>query len=228
MRIKNVSDAEVRALLQNRGMRELGLAATRRRQNPIVSNTLELINQPMYDSYSVAANTAVVKTVLFQSPIGQSSKTLAQTNMTKAGQLEFPQKLEIHRIGVWISNNTTPTDLFNLLQNLSFTFTVGKKPMLEVPLGFLPAACGAQVTAAAFNTTTAGTSAPVFATSNGSVDSRAGFTLDYPVVIDSGEGFSVTINPETAYTTQASTTNPAGVGYTLYVTLDGILYRGVQ
>lgn len=230
MNIKSVSPDQVRRMLLSKGMRphaELEFA-TRRRQNPIVSNTLELINQPVYDSFSIAANTAFAKTVLFQTPIGQSGKTLAQTNMTKAGQLEFPQKLEIHAIRVWIANNTTLTDLVNIQQNVSFVFTVGKKPMLEVAVGFLPAACGAVLNSAAQVGTAPVGAAVSYSTGNGIADTRSAFTLDYPIVIDSGEGFSVTLNPETGFSTQANSTNPPGVGTTIYVILDGILYRGVQ
>lgn len=199
-----------------------------RRPNSLVAGQEEVIDQPFYDSLSLAANTAFAKTVLFQTPIGQSSKTLAQTNMTKAGQLEFPQRLIIQAIGVFIANNTTPTDVGNILQNVSFTLTIGKKPMLECPVLILPAGRGAIVNAVANVGVLPAGSAPVFSTSNGLVDPRAMFSLAHPITIESGEGFSVTLNPETGFSTQANTTNPAGVGTTIYVILDGYLYRAVQ
>src|SRR5437868_4302772 len=77
-----------------------------KRRNSLLGNVQEVINQPIWDTVSFAAAAAMAKTVMFQTPIGQSSKTLAQTYMTKAGQLEQPQKLVIRAIGVYIANNT--------------------------------------------------------------------------------------------------------------------------
>jgi hypothetical protein len=240
MDIQKVSPRAVQAMLRSRGMSFLGGMATPaemreravrrmvRHANPTVAGVEETIDQPIYDSFSIAANTAFAKTVLFQSPIGQNSKTLAQTNLVVGGQLQFPQRLELHSIAVWIANNVTLTDLVNIQTNCSFVLTVGTKPMLQVPVGFLPAGRGAIVNAAANVGTVPAGSAPMFSTSNGIQDPRAVFALSCPFMIESGESFNVTINPETPFNTQANTTNPAGVGATIVVVLDGVLYRGVQ
>jgi hypothetical protein len=195
-----------------------------RRQNPVVPGMEDVIDQPVYDSFSLAANTAFPKTVLFQTPIGTSGKTLAQTFMTQNGILQNPQRLIVTAIGVVIANNTTPTDVVNIQNNVSFTFTVGKKPMLEVPVLALPAGRGMVLNSVA--TTVAATS--LFSTSNGAQDYRGMYTLAHPIEIASGEGFSVTLNPETPFSTQAAGATPPGVGTTIYVFLDGYLYRGVQ
>ncbi|MGH7487925.1 MAG: hypothetical protein ACREMY_20340, partial [bacterium] len=150
-------------------------------QNPIVSGLLDVINQPMYDSVSFAAAAAMAKTTLFQTPIGQSGKTLAQTNMTKAGQLEQPQKLVIRSIRLYLANNTNPTDLQNFLSNVSFVLTIGKKPFLEVPAVFLSAGCGGIAYAAAELGTVAAGDVPFASTSNGVPDPRSTFTLDQPI-----------------------------------------------
>ena len=230
MKLQNLSNypSDVRRFLADMRSERRPQRAFERRPNPVVAGTEEVIDQPVYDSFSLAANTAFAKVVLFQTPIGQSSKTLAQTNMTKAGQLEFPQRLIIQAIGVFIANNTTPTDVGNILQNVSFTLTTGKKPMLEVPVLMLPAGRGAVLTAAAQVGTAPAGAAVAYTTSNGSTDPRGMFTLAHPITIESGEGFSVTLNPETAFNTQANTTNPPGVGTTVYVILDGYIYRAVQ
>jgi hypothetical protein len=199
-------------------------------KNPLVANIMEVINQPVYDSASFSAGATITgPTVLFQTPIGQSSKTLAQTNMTKAGQLEQPQKLVIRAIDLWISNNSLITDVLNMLVNWSFVLTVGKKPMLEVPLLNLTAGRGVIATAAAqLGTLTTG-NIPFTSVSNGIPDPRSVFTLNQPIVIEGGEGFSVKITPETSFQFVASTgVNPPGNGAQLYVFLDGELYRGVQ
>ncbi|MCU1284478.1 MAG: hypothetical protein JWO13_828 [Acidobacteriales bacterium] len=196
-------------------------------KNPIIANIQDVLNQPVYDSFTVAANTAFPKTTLFQSPIS-GTRTLAQTNMQLAGQLPAPQRLVVRAIKLIVANNTTLTDLVNILENVSVVFTVGKKPWFEGPAILLTAGCGAQmVSAAQVGTAPAGT-AVAFSTSNGSVDQRAAFTLSQPVVIEAGETFSVTLQAETGFSTQANTTNPPGVGTTVRVVLDGELYRGVQ
>lgn len=197
-------------------------------RNPLVANIMEVINQPVYDSVSFAAAAAMAKTVLFQTPIGQGGKTLAQTYMTKAGQLEQPQKLVIRAISLFFANNTAPIDLVNFLQNVSFTLTVGKKPMLECFAGNLTAGRGAIAYSAAELGTVAVGDVPFVSTSNGVPDPRSVFTLNQPIVIEGGEGFSVTLNPETAFNFAAAATRPNGTGTTVYVILDGELYRGVQ
>lgn len=240
--IENVNPADVRNMLQRGmrielggGMKKLGRKEERnlhrlvRASNPTVAGVEETIDQPIYDSFSINANTAFAKTVLFQSPIGQGGKTLAQTNLVVGGQLQFPQRLELHAISVCIANNTTLTDLVNILSLVSFTLTVGTKPMLQVPVWFLPSGCGAVLNAVAgIGSALPATSAVAFSTGNGVSDPRAVFALSCPFMIESGESFNVTLNPETAFNTQANTTNPPGVGTTIAVKLDGILYRGVQ
>lgn len=207
---------------------DLGRMPKTKGRNPLVANLMEVINQPVYDSASFAQAAAMTKTVMFQTPIGQSGKTLAQTYMTKAGQLEQPQKLVIRAISLFFANNTAPIDLVNFLQNVSFTLTVGKKPMLECFAGNLTAGRGAIAYSAAELGTVAAGDVPFVSTSNGVPDPRSVFTLNQPIVIEGGEGFNVTLNPETAFNFAATASRPNGVGTTVYVILDGELYRGVQ
>jgi hypothetical protein len=207
---------------------DLGRMPKVKGRNPLVANLMEVINQPVYDSASFAQAAAMVKTVLFQTPIGQGGKTLAQTYMTKAGQLEQPQKLVIRAISLFFSNNTALIDLVNFLTNVSFVLTVGKKPMLECFAGNLTAGRGAIATSAAELGTVAAGDVQFISTSNGVPDPRSVFTLNQPIVIEGGEGFSVTLNPETAFNFAATAARPNGVGTTVYVILDGELYRGVQ
>lgn len=204
------------------------LAAPFRLSNPAVTGMGEQINQPIYDSFSVNANTAFPKTTLFQTPIGQGGKTLAQTNMTQAGALAAPQQFLIQAIRLRIVENTTPTDAINIIQNCSFTLVIGKKPYLEVPCALLTAGCGYDLQAAAQVGTAPAGSAPLFAGSLGAPDQRNVYTLSQPIQIGIQETFSVVINPETAFNTQAVGANPAGAGTTVQVILDGVLTRGVQ
>ena len=196
--------------------------------NPTVGGIEDLVTQPKYDSVSFAAGAAFAAQTLFQTIKGQSGKTLAQTNMTLAGALPNPQRLNLRALRVWIANSTVPVDLFNLLQNVSIEVKFNGKSYFEGPLGLLTAGCGAMVTAAAQVGTAPAGSAPLFATSNGQPDQRNVFSLNQPIMIEQGEPIEVKLNADIAFNFAAAGANPAGVGTTIYVILDGDLYRAVS
>jgi len=197
-------------------------------QNPGVPGQIDIIDWTYYDTASFAQSAAMATTVFFQTPIS-GTKLLNATNLQgQGGQLPFPQTLTITALKVYIANNTVPADLVNLLTNVSFTLTVGLKPFFQCPLAVLTAGMGAFVTAAAQVGTAPAGSAPLFSTSNGVPDPRAVYTLSKPIIIGYGENFNVTLQPNVAFNFAANTTNPAGVGTTIAIHLDGILTRQVQ
>jgi hypothetical protein len=207
--------------------RRLGFKHVPRHHNPNIGGIVEVITQPQYDSVAFAQAAAFTKTTLFQNTIGQASKTLCQTNMTQPGQLPNPQRLTVHAICVHVSNNTIPADMFNILQNVSLTFTVNTKPYFQGPVLTLPAGRGYKVDAASLSTAAlAGGS--LFSASNGGTDPRATYILAAPITIEQGEQFQVILNPETAFNFTATATQPVGVGATITVFLDGDLERGVS
>jgi hypothetical protein len=249
LQIESISPADVKRALTGRGihpsafegMRPLGgirlgnskardISRAVRMSNPQMAGVEDKISQPIYDSFSVAANTAFPQTVMFQVQKGASGKTLAQTNMVSSGQLQFPQRLWLCGIYAVVANNTTLTDLINIQTNVSFTLNVGTKNYLQVPFGFLTAGRGAvmNVSQNIGQALAAGGAVQAYATSNGVQDPRAVFSLDNPFMIEYGESFNVTLNPETPFNTQANSTVPPGVGTTITVYLDGTLYRSVQ
>lgn len=197
-------------------------------KNPLVGNLGDVINQPIYDSFNVALNTAFPLTTLFAQPFGQGGKNQNQTNMQLAGQLPPPQKLVIFALRLFISNDTTITDMNNILRNVLITFTVGVKQYFAGPPLFLTAGCGAILSAASQVGTAPAGSAVQYSSTNGSPVQQNVFSLTRPIVIESGETFSLVLNPQTAFNTQAAATNPPGVGTTIYAILDGELYRQVQ
>lgn len=197
-------------------------------KNPVVGGIEDYISQPIYDSVSFAAAAAFAQQTMFQAPRGQAGKTLAQTNMTIAGSLPNPQRLILRALRIFISNGTVPSDMFNLLQNVSVTLNIGTKPYFLGFLGLLSAGCGAIVTAASQVGTAPAGSAPVFSTSNGLPDQRSVFSLNQPITIEQGEPFQVILNPDVAFNFAAAGANPAGVGATIYAILDGDLYRAVS
>jgi hypothetical protein len=196
--------------------------------NPILGGVEDYISQPIYDSVSFAAAAAFTQQTMFQQPRGQAGKTLAQTNMTGPGFLPNPQRLILRALRVFIANGTAPVDMFNMLQNVSIQLILGTKPYFLGFLGLLTAGCGAMVTAAAQVGVAPAGSAPLFSTSNGQPDQRNVFALNQPITIEQGETIQVILNPDVAFNFAAAGANPAGVGTTLFVILDGDLYRGVQ
>ena len=196
-------------------------------KNPTVTGPggpWEVINQPYFDSFSVAQGAAFPATTLFQT----ANKVTAQSNMTLAGQLPGDQRLVVMAIRLHIANNTAPVDVANILQNVSMTLVIRKKPMLECPALYVPSGLGMNISAVAQVGTAPAGSAVVVNTSNGKTDYRAVFALSRPFTIDGGESFYLKLNPDTAFNFSANTANPPGNGTTIYVFLDGELTRSVQ
>lgn len=203
-------------------------ALRRKAHNPFVAGATDTINQPIYDSVSFAAGAAMAKTVLFQVPIGSGGKTLAQTNMTVAGQLTAPYQMVVTAIKVYIANNTVPVDVQNLLSNVTLEFFTLTKPWLQVPLVFLPAGMGGIITATCQEGTPAAGDRPFYTTSNGIPDPRATYLLTLPVTIGIQEGFNVTLTPQTNFNFAAAAGTTYGQGTTLQIFLDGELTRAVS
>lgn len=197
-------------------------------ENPVMAGVEDVVNQPLYDSFTVAAATQFPNvTTLFQTPIG-GAKTLAQTNMTKNGVLEAPQRAFVQAYRIYVQNDANPTDLINFLTKTSVTLTIGKKPYFEGPAFLLSAGGGAVSYGVAQLGTAPAGSSPVGLTSNGHPDQRSIFSLTQPYMIEQGEGFSVTSRAETGFSTVAAASLPAGTGLNIYFILDTELYRGVQ
>jgi len=230
---------EVLYRLEKRGVNRVGVRSRSangfgrmlghvRLKNPGVPGMIDIIDQPIYDSVSFAAGAAMAATKLFQTPQGQGGKTLAQTNMTSAGQLPAPWSLDVTAVKVYIANNTVPADLQNLQSNVSLTFYVGIKWFLQCPLVNLPAAMGAFNTYASQIGTAAAGDRPYFSTSNGWPDTHAAYTLTKVIPIGIEENFNVTLVPETGFNFAAAAGTTYGAGTTIQVYLDGVLTRQVQ
>lgn len=206
-----------------------GRPALPRFKNPVLGGVEDVVDQPIYDSFTVAAGANFpTVTTLFQQPVGQSGKTLAQTNMTAAGQLPAPQRAYILSYRIYTRNDAVPADLMLFGVNASHTWTIGTKPYFQGPSFLLSAGAGMIVNAAAQVGTAPTGSAPLFTTSNGSVDQRSVFALTKPYMLEQGETFQWTVRAETAFALAAAAANPGGTGLTIYVVLDTQLYRGVQ
>lgn len=189
---------------------------------------MDVIWQPLYDyaTYAAAGQTSLN---FFQLPIGQSGKTLADTNMESAGQLPAPQKFIVESISIdffpggSVNGSTVDgtavnwDDVYTVMKSGWLDFIVGSKSRLQqAPIGAFPPAYrlggGAALTGAASvaNTIT-------------SVDyaSFAGREFSIiPVTLPANQNFKVSLNWPAAVAINVD----ARIG----VKLNGTLYRSVQ
>lgn len=201
-------------------------------------NGWEAVRQSLYDftAYAAAGQTQLT---FFALPVGQSSKTLSDTNMLLAGQLPANQEFLVQSIEV-LFLPTVPAvaaanpsafgaqavaagvnDAYIVSRTGNLNFVIGSKSYLqEAPLGRFPAKTGLEVRAALADVTTAGAalqSRIAFARSVG----RPYLLSPADLRLTSTQNFSVTLNwPEGVQ----AIANAGRIG----VILDGILYRRSQ
>lgn len=190
----------------------------------------EIIWNPLYDyiTYAQAGQTSLT---FFQNPVGQSSKTLADTNMSLAGQLPSPQSFLLTSIHVELLPPALPgraviaatgvatniNDVQEVMQSGYLDLQIGNKSYVtEGPLGKYP---------------------PTYRLSGIGALALAGEVADKCNIIDYGQvtglpyqvipfsipasqNFKVTLNWPTAVGITAATR--------IGVTLCGYLYRSVQ
>ena len=198
------------------------------RENTLLGNGLDRNDYYLYDTMTVALNTAFpAKTVMFTSPQQGSTKNLSQTNMDAFGQLIAPEIFVVRALRLFFLNNITPTDLLTVYTNVSFVLSITKKPLFKGTAWMYPAGGGLWFYGSQLGTAPAG-AAPVYSSSNGVPDVRCVYSLRDPLTINAGERFDLTVTAETAFNTQAAATNPPGVGITLVAALEGSLHQAVR
>lgn len=190
---------------------------------------IEGIRSSLYDfqTYAQAGQTSLT---FFQTPVGQSSKTLADTNMESAGSLPTPKNFLVEGIEIYFfpGNDISKTgaiaaenwnDVYDVAKSGFLNFFIGSKSYLtEAPIGRFPAKCGLQGTGALADTTTA-------AASRVTVIDYAKFggipyKMDPPILLVSTQNFNVTLNWPSAVAISVA----ARIG----VVMTGILYRNSQ
>ncbi len=190
----------------------------------------EGIRQTFYDSttYIAAGQTQLQ---FFQTPRGQSSKTIADTNMTSAGQLPQPQHflvesieillfpgLDISTVGDGTAASEFANDMYAVQKSGSLNFFIGSKTYLEeAPVGRFPPKTKMGVESAKATTVTASDLQADYAAWSGRP-----YYLDPPVLLVPNQNFSVTLN------WPAVVALPSLADAKMYVVLDGILYRQSQ
>jgi len=205
------------------------------RYNPNLPNSVEGIWQPFYD-FQTYAQAGQTQLQFFQVPQGQSSKTLADTNMTNAGM--FPSPTAFFVTGVMVAHfplNTVSQgaiasapraatnwlDAVAVAQSGWLEFSIGSKTYLtDAPLGKFPANFTVNGPAAfAIMPTTAGLTA---ASTNDVNFARAQgrYYEITPFLIPATQNFRVTLNWPAAVTN----TIASRIG----VILDGFYFRNSQ
>jgi hypothetical protein len=195
-----------------------------------VSGTVEALGWSLYDSATYALAGTTSQYTFFQVPVGQSSKTLADTNMTNAGQLPSPQKFLLESIEIRMypaGAVSTTAAAAAALPNVNDINILGKAGWLgltimsktylaEGPLDRFPPRQGLAVGAAVAGTYAAGTFMAVdYARTVGQPH-----ILKSPLLIEYSQNFAVTLNfPSTTATT---------ANVKLFIHLNGTLYRPAQ
>ncbi len=197
----------------------------------------EGIRQTFYDSttYVLAGQTQLQ---FFQTPRGQSSKTIADTNMTSAGQLPQPQHFLVESIEILLFPGVLPTtkattiaetefanDMYTVEKSGSLNFFIGSKTYLEeAPLGRFPpkTKMGSESAHAISELQAVAADSELQVSTDYAAWSGRPYYLDPPVLLVPNQNFSVTLN------WPAVVALPSGADAKVFVVLDGILYRQSQ
>lgn len=190
----------------------------------MISPSLDLTHTPLYDSFTIAAGSALTEatSALFTTPLGSGGKTLAQTNLKFANRLQTGEIFAIMVFQLRIAENILFVDLLTILNGFVFRFYLGTdKPFQVIPIWAAPAGGGISGYAA---TTVAATT--LNATTNGLPTNQATRLLATPIPIDSNMNFSANLGGTASYTLTAG--GGGGTGFTFMALLDGIHGRLVM
>lgn len=199
------------------------------------SGEAEGVRQTLYDfqTYAAAGQTSLS---FFQTPVGQSGKTYADTNMTSAGLLPNPQKFLIQSIEIFFfpgvlnvqAEKTAlplpPSQFINdvaaVNQSGWLELNIGSKNYLrEAPLGVFPPKTHLLATGAIAESIGSGASgSSMNMISSASFGGRPYFT-EPPLLLEPTQNFIVTLN------WASSVALPSNVAARIGVKLDGYLYR---
>ncbi|MDP2652031.1 MAG: hypothetical protein Q8O94_02755 [bacterium] len=145
-------------------------------------NLFEVIDQPLWDSQTLASAQATTLT-LFQVPVGQGGKTVVDTNMEIAGQLTNPKNELVGGISVVANSDVVLAQLQDLTGTAVLRFKQADKNIFILPVHMLGKAM-----LSGFS----GTAAFDFA-GLGDPGVRYGYPLRYPFVIVASQAFQVEI-----------------------------------
>lgn len=193
------------------------------------AGNVEAIGASLYD-FSTYAQAGQTSLSFFQVPNGQSSKTIADTNMTLAGQLPSGQAFLIESIEIFLfpaiepgQTSTSDTvaaeftnDVYDFMKSGSLNLNIGSKSYVtEAPLGRFPPKTRLDSNSAISTSEATVTKLVDYAAMSGRP-----YLLRSPYLLESSQNFNLTMTWPAAVALSAA----ARVG----VVLEGILYRDVQ
>lgn len=194
---------------------------------------LEVLRQSLYD-FQVYAAVGQAQLSFFQVPIGQSSKTKADTNMQLAGQLPagvqfLAQSLEVYFFPGTVFPGVGPVasvidsfvnDVWEVRSGVaSLEFNVGSKNYLvEAPLMRFPPKTRLDGWTGSADATTA--AAALFNRTSYADACGRPYPIDPYILLESTQNFNVTVN----WPALVAITNAGRIG----VVLDGIVIRNSQ
>lgn len=180
-------------------------------------NSMDVQHEPLYDTLTLAAGTNVLSANQAQAFfVNPTNKTINQTNVNKAGQLQAPEAFALMCIQLHFDENILLADLRALYNNFCLEFWIGQKSYNRGPLWYYNAGGGI---AGAF--TTGATSV----LTNGTTGSNNKNPREINIVIDNQASFFGQFDG--AQITLATSGN-GGVGMVAMMLLDGFHARGVQ
>lgn len=204
------------------------------------SQEYEVTRQSLYDflTYDSAGQTSLT---FFQQPIGQASKTIADTNLELAGQLPAPKFFLVESIEIQLFPGVDPVtvtnatdspnaveseftnDVYSVAESGSLDFFIGSKSYLqEAPLGRFPPKTRLQPEFAASiqsREATATDSSNQLKMDYAAFCGRPYFLDPYKILIPPTQNFTVRLAWPSAVAL------PSGQDARIGVVLDGVLYR---
>jgi hypothetical protein len=209
-----------------------------RLKNAGVGGGLQSLKWEEYDCYQCTTGTLLTKQVLFSIPFGQQytpaggstiTKSAWHTTLTANGQLVNPERLLVYAIALGIVNPITPNDLNNFLAMSLITWKISGKTYVEIHGNRIPSGGGPFITSTQTNSGSGNSGVP-------RADNLYTFGSALAQWIGQSQPFNVTIDPTlgstpnvtSGYTSDASTTNPAGKGINAFFYLGGYKVRLVS
>ena len=170
----------------------------------------EVIDQPLWDSLDLTGTTSFNTSTLFQTPQGQGTKTIVDTNMESAGTLSAPKNQLVTGVSIVSNADLNIGDLKTFTNEVVFTFTIADKQIFRLPCHMLGKAMLSGFAGSALFDYAA----------IGAPGVRQGYKLRYPFVIPTQQSFQVTLAAGTALGTISN--------LKLWVYLHGIQTRAIK
>lgn len=199
------------------------------------SQEFEVTRQTLYD-FQTYANAGQTSLTFFQVPIGQSGKTIADTNLELAGQLPAPKHFVVESIELHFFPGVSPVEVDTALTDVEFAndvyavqksgsldFFIGSKSYLqEAPIGRFPPKTRLETNFGFGLQTKQATAADAVNQVSGNYAAMAGrpyFLAPYNIALMPTQNFNVKLTWPTAVAL------PSGVDGRIGIVLDGALVR---